>query len=348
MKRFWLGMMSLMVVALVFCAPGKAQEPPAMGSGKKLPPGILTTIPADPQPAETFTLPRPIVELLANPTVPTWKPNYSEKGAEDVVHKGATLRELAKDSIFRRSIWNLEYSFKPLRMIDVDLPQPNGKMQRKKLWYSVYKVKNNGYHLGLKLEEDAWKHKTVAIDKINQNIYFFPHFVLRAMVRKPGTTGGGAENYMDKEYLDRVIPAAMKPIAERERIGVKLYDSVSISKVPIPVSDSKNDRSVWGVAIWEDVDPHVDFCSIFIQGLTNAYEFVDPPGGYKAGDPPGTGRTFTTKTLQINFWRPGDAVLGHEAEIRYGIPLDTDPSRQQELLEIYGVTSPLDYLWMYR
>lgn len=319
-----------------------------MGVGKRLPPGILTTIPADPHPAETFTQPRPIVELMANATVPTWKPNYSEKGADDVVHKGITLRELAQQSIFRRSIWNLEFSFKPLRMIDVDLPQPNGKMQRKKLWYMVYKVKNNGYHLGLKTEEDAWKHKTVAIDKVNQNIFFFPHFVLRAMVQKEGTTGGGPENYGAKEYLDRVIPAAMKPIAERERVGVTLHDSVSISKVAIPVSDAKVDRSVWGVAIWEDVDLHVNFASILIQGLTNAYEFEDPVGGYKAGDPPGTGRKFTTKTLQLNFWRPGDAVLEHEAEIRYGLPLDANPSRQAELFQIYGVTSPLDYLWIYR
>ena len=32
-------------------------------------------------------------------------------------------------------------------MIDVDLPQPSGKMQRKRLWYMVYRVTNRGNYL---------------------------------------------------------------------------------------------------------------------------------------------------------------------------------------------------------
>ncbi|HTN76131.1 MAG TPA: hypothetical protein VL096_12830 [Pirellulaceae bacterium] len=328
------------VAALITASNAAAQEAPAMGVGKKLPPGILTTIPIDPLQSETFTQPRPLVELLADPALPTWTPNYSAKNN--------TLREMASKVIFRSTVFNLEFSFKPLRMLEVDIPQPTGKMQRKNLWYMVYKVRNNGYHLSYKPEEDAWKHKTFGVEKVNQNIYFFPEFVFRAYVHKPGANANDAASYQQKEYLDRLVPVAMKPIAERERVGVTLHDSVSISKVAIPVSDAKNDRSVWGVMIWEDIDPHVNFASIFVQGLTNAYKAEDPPGAYKAGDPIGTGRIITTKTLQLNFWRPGDAVNAHEEEIRYGVPLDTNPTRQAELFEIYGVTSPLDYLWVYR
>ena len=105
---------------------------------------------------------------------------------------------------------------------------------------------------------------------------------------------------------------------------------------------------MWGVVTWEDVDPRIDFFSVYIRGLTNAFEFVDPPGAYRAGQPPGSGRLFTYKTLQLNFWRPGDSVLEHEGEIRYGVPVDTDPNAQAYVLDAFGLTERLDHLWIYR
>ena len=36
-----------------------------------------------------------------------------------------------------------------------------------------------------------------------------------------------------------------------------------------------------------DVDPRTDHFSVYIQGLTNAYKFLDPEGAFKSGDPPG-------------------------------------------------------------
>jgi hypothetical protein len=140
----------------------------------------------------------------------------------------------------------------------------------------------------------------------------------------------------------------MKPIAARERVGVTLHDSVSISKKAVQVSDGKNDRSVWGVVIWEDVDPRTDYFAMFVQGLTNAYKFEDPAGAYKNGDPPGTGRTFTQKTLQINFHRLGDAVLQHEDELHFGLRLTSDPQQQEKIFKLYNVPGPLDYQWVYR
>jgi hypothetical protein len=311
--------------------------------------GVMKMIKPAPLSEETFTEPRPVVELINNDKVPTWKPNFTYRGQDDKVHKGATLREMAEKAVFRRLIWNLEFSFKPVRMIDVDIPQPNGKFQKKQLYYIVYRVKNNGYHYGYKAEVDAWDHKTYVLEKMNQPIFFFPHFVLDAHAPKVEYVNGQRqESYTDKQYLDRVIPAAMKPIEERERIGATLHDSVSITKVSIPVSDEKTDRSIWGVAIWEDVDPRTDFFAVFVQGLTNAYKFVDEPGRYKSGDAPGTGRTFTMKTLQLNFARAGDAEHRHEGELRYGIPLDPNANRQGDLLNLYGVEAPVDYQWVYR
>jgi hypothetical protein len=108
----------------------------------------------------------------------------------------------------------------------------------------------------------------------------------------------------------------------------------------ISVSSDQVDRSVWGVALWEDVDPRVDFFAVYVQGLSNAYQWVDPPGTYALGDPPGKGRRFLRKTLQLDFWRPGDEFGEMDYEIRFGTP--------EGRAELYGVEEGVDYTWVYR
>jgi hypothetical protein len=105
---------------------------------------------------------------------------------------------------------------------------------------------------------------------------------------------------------------------------------VEIGTKPIPVSTEREDRSVWGVATWEDLDPRIDFFSVSVQGLTNAYKWIDPPGAYSAGDAPGTGRVLLQRTLVLNFWRPGDEYNEADRTVHYGIP------------------GKVDYSWVYR
>jgi hypothetical protein len=304
-------------------APVSAPAP----SLRPLAPGVLTVISTSREAGETFSGPRPIVEITSGIPGLAWEPNYESKSA--------TVLERAKNVTFRRSVWNLEFAFKPLRMVEIDIPQASGKMQRKLIWYMVYRVKNVGYDLSPVATEEQGK-KTHNIERVNFPAHrFFPHFVLESHEYK-------------KEYLDRLIPAAKKPIQAREKPGVELLNSIEISQVAIPLSDERFDRSVWGYVAWEDVDPRIDYFSIYVRGLTNAFSFEDPPGAYKPGDPPGTGRKFTFKTLQLNFWRPGDTEREHEKEIRYGVRVETDPVKQQEILEKYGLTQRLDYRWIYR
>ena len=311
-------------------------------------PGVLTTIDPAPQNEEMFSGPRPLVEVPIAIEGLEYEPKLNPKAA--------TVFERAKNITLRRTIWNLELSFKPLRMIYVDIPQPSGKMQRKLVWYMVYRVRNLGNHLKPKpIEETVERtsagepslvHITYEAEKTNEvemfgrtttDLRFFPHFVL-------------ASSEYKKEYLDRVLPAALAPIRDREFPGreVDLKNSLTISGVPLPVSDPANnvDHSVWGVVTWVDVDPRIDYYKVFVQGLTNAYQFEE--GEYKKGDAPGTGRKFTKKTLQLNFWRPGDTVDPHEEEIRYGCRIDADPVEQQSIFAEYGVDKPLDHIWVYR
>lgn len=311
---------------------------------RRLAPGVLTAIPPDRDEGDTFSGPRPLLEVTktVDPSILDWTPNYSPKTN--------TLGFKASRVVFRRSVWYLDFAFKPLRMIYVDIPQPSGKFQRTPVWYLVYRIRNPGYHLspkeghfavegagaGARWVEgpDKFGHTQFGVDEVNHTVRFFPRFVLFS------------HDY-NKRYLDQLIPLAVPAIQQREDPAIKLHDSVSITEVNIPVSDERVDRSVWGVATWMNLDPKMDFFSIYVQGLTNAYKFEDNPDAFTRGSPPLTGRRIRSKTLQLCFWRPGDAVLESEKEVRYGMPTFTDEVKKSEMLELYGVEKKIDHRWFY-
>ncbi len=316
-NRIWL----LMLVAIVVLYP--QIEAHAQGV-RKLAPGILRVIPSEPNEEETFIGPVAISAL----TQFDWKPSYSPDTE--------TLKDMASKVTLRHNVWNLEFAFKPMRMVHVDVPQPTGKMQRKLIWYMVYRVRNLGGHLTPVPIEDNFQHKTFGAQRANEvknvvgkpsdSISFFPHFVLESREEK-------------KAYLDRVIPVAIPVIQMREMRGGRLYNSVEVSRVPIEVSQGEDENAVWAVATWEDIDPRIDYFSVLVQGLTNAFRSERTPDGQVA---------YRMKTLQLNFWRPGDSVYEHEKEIRYGIPAVADADEQAEILTKYGITRRLDHLWIYR
>ena len=66
-----------------------------------------------------------------------------------------------------------------------------------------------------------------------------------------------------------------------ERVGKPIFDSVTISRQKIEVTTADKDNSVWGVAMWEDVDPELDFFSVYVGGMTNAYKWTAPAGASK-------------------------------------------------------------------
>jgi hypothetical protein len=298
-----------------------AQQASTAAAPRKLAPGVLTTIPPSLEPDDTVST-HDLVEIRADQSL-AWKPEF--------MAESDTLYGLASNVKFRRDVYCLEFSFKPLRMIEVDVPTPTGSIERKLVWYLVYRVKNNGQVL--KPVEGEGQIYTAEKAK-GGPVRFMPQFILSSNDR----TAGGER--VRKEYLDRVLPAAVTAISQREMQGRKLLNSIEIAEQPIPVSDGRIDRSVWGVATWTDVDPRIDFFSVYVAGLTNAYQWEDVPGGYRFGDQPGTGREFARKMLQLNFWRPGDELRQTEQELRYGVPLGKG--------ELYGVPDGVAYRWVYR
>ncbi len=209
---------------------------------------------------------------------------------------------LAKGVQYLHDVYHLEFWFKPVRMIWVDVPQPEGRFVRKQIWYMVYRVRNTGprpVQFSSPKQGELVKQRRQTGQR---PIRFIPRFVLHAEDLK-------------RYYPDRLVPVAMKPIMERERPPRVLLDSVQMASVELPPPEPGRDNSVWGVACWEDVDPSTDFFSVYVQGLTNAYrrEAVTDAQGHKHWK-------FTRKTLRLYFWRPGDAVDPHDREIRFGRP----------------------------
>jgi hypothetical protein len=307
-RAFWSARALAVAIGLLPWA-ALAQDEPAPATTTKpayrqVVTGVFKTVPADIR-AEEATSVHDVVELIYNTANVRWKPKQYPSSR--------TLKEMATATNFRRTIFGLELTFKTPRMIWVDVPQPSGKMQRKLIWYLLYRVKNPGGQLTTVEQPDG----TYRVEMVNEPVRFEPQFVLESPEYK-------------KAYLDRLIPVAVEAIRKKEDPARQLLNSVEIAAKPIPVSTERADNSVWGVATWEDVDPRIDFFSIYAQGLSNAYKWIDPPGAYKKGDPAGKGRVFANKTLRLNFWRPGDEYLEDQREIRLGVP------------------GKVDYEWVYR
>ena len=278
--RMWCAGLSAVALLLGSVCPSLGQAEQPTGSGfRKLAPGVMKSIDAGKKVRETFAR-HDIVELLAI------DPNFN----------------WAKEIPFRHDVWHLEFEFKPVRMILVDVPQSSGRMREKLIWYMVYSVTNHGG--AMHPVEDA--DDTYKVEKADFPVRFVPEFSLESNANR-------------KTYADKLIPIALAPIGRREDRNRKFHTSVSISEKEIEVG-----QTVWGVAMWNHIDPKTDRFIISVKGLTNAYKWVDDPGVYKMGDPVGTGRKLTRKTLRLNFWRPGDEYYEHEGEIRYGFPGEVD------------------------
>jgi hypothetical protein len=291
----------LVLTALVFAAASvaRAQDAvpaataPPVSEGPQFAPGVLTTIEPAVDPADAISL-HDVVELRANDKL-KWQPSkWLQWESATTAPTNRTLYEMAEGAAFTQNVWCLEFSFKPLRMIDVDVPQANGRVQRKQIWYMVYRVRNTGAGLAAKIQPDG-EYDTEL--KATNRIRFQPQFVLASQDHD------GSDGAVRKAYLDRVIPAAMAAIQQRELPGVRLLNSVEMAEQDLTVESGRAQRGVWGVAMWEDVDPEIDFFSVFVGGLTNAYQWEDPAGAFKTGNNPGKGRVFTRKVLQLNFWR---------------------------------------------
>jgi hypothetical protein len=260
--------------------PAASQEasPSDAGGGKYrvLAPGVMRTIPPNMEHDESYSR----VDL----------PKLLEKDPKLGERPGA--RNMAKDVRLEHEVWGLEFSFKPIRFVTADIPEgSSGEVSRKTVWYMVYKVTNRG----------------------DKPVRFVPRFLLHAQQSRGGN---GQEADAGNYYPDRILATAVPLIQRREDPNRRLLNTVEMTEQEIQPSTDEEDNSVWGVVTWRDIDPKTDRVSVYVQGLTNAYDIkVAEDGSWER---------YLRKTLQLNFWRPSDEFYAHEREIRFGIPGDVD------------------------
>lgn len=271
----------------------------AASVAQRFAPGVLTTIEPQVDRADALSL-HDVVEIRAQKDL-DWTPAS--------LAKSRTLYGMAAQASFPQDVWCLELSFKPLRMIRADVRRADGTVRNELVWYMVYRVRNTGVAVAANIASDG---SFTTTEQAIPSIRFIPQFVLSSHDQNRD----GAPSR--KAYLDRVLPSAIEQITEREFRGGKLLSSVEMATQSLKLEKGRNEEGLWGVATWVGVDAEIDFFSVNVGGLTNAYTWDDPPGAYKAGAGPGAGRTFKRKVLQLNFWRPGDRYDQDEREIRFG------------------------------
>lgn len=169
----------------------------------------------------------------------------------------------------KEGIWVLDFAFWPLRMVTTDVP---GK-GRRQVHYLYYRVIN---HTG-------------------KARMLVPQFTL--------VTDTG------KRYEDTVLPQAVRTIQSRQDPSIPVRGAVDIMGMIPPSEKEGIDDAVFGVAVWEGVDPHADRMQIYVRGLSDGYQTIKAPDTEKP--------VVRYKTLRIDVIRRGDALHLNENEIRF-------------------------------
>jgi hypothetical protein len=292
---------TILVIAGI-AALGAADALAQKGGFRKLAPGVLTVIPPDKTSADEL-LHGDLLEVTEGLSRPpenlVWEPQRSPANT--------TLVERARGRSFPRDIWCLEFAFKPPRMIEVDIPAPDLKMQRKRIWYLVYRVKNTGGRRTVVDKDDPTKLSTVPFEAA---VRFIPHFVLESLE----ALSDSEDLAKHRAYLDRVVPTAMEAIRRREDPRQRFYNSSEMVAKELAFGEER-----WGIAVWTDVDPRIDFFSIYASGLTNSIRWRKRKGAViNANDTPGSDMEVALESLRLDFWLPAAAAAAAEQEMSVG------------------------------
>ncbi len=287
----------------VFAACVASLLPAVVGAAESqgyrlLAPGVLTEItPDDSMGAVTARVDVPAT--IREVKIPDWRPETSPRDRTLLGQFETSVDGRPNGHEVKRDIWCLGFAFKPPRLIDVDVPVAGLKMARRRMWYLVYRVRNEGVFT---IEIDSVDSSRRELKRVERPIRFVPLFVLET--RQAVAEAEGLAAY--RSYADRSVPTAMAEIERRERVGRPLLDTAGMAAGEIAPGEER-----WGVAIWENVHPDIHFFSIVASGLTNRFQ-VRPPAA--VGDAP----SVALESLRLDFWHRGDDRNPAEADIGLG------------------------------
>ena len=168
----------------------------------------------------------------------------------------------------KAGLWVLDFAYKPIRLRTVEVP---GK-GRRHIHYLYYRV----------------------VNRTGKPRAFTPEFFL---VTETG-----------KKYRDTVLPGAVKVIETREDPTKMLRGAVDMMGI-LPPSGRKEgiDDAVFGVAMWENIDPKADVYNVYVRGLSDGMKEIKNPDGKMVT---------RYKTLRLGFLKIGDDRDLNENEIK--------------------------------
>ncbi|HMO14848.1 MAG TPA: hypothetical protein PKD64_05135 [Pirellulaceae bacterium] len=325
--------LALILMTAVLAGHAQAQT---RGSAQVLAPGVLKVIQPKVDPRDTHTLPLNLPDI--NPVA--FEPRLSPVTS--------TLAERTRRITMFRDAWQYEFSFIPLRQIELDVAVGDGTTVRRNFWYLVYRIRNTGealineeikhakfatseYEKITNFRDMSEERRQQSIAKLEQETLFgryIGNFTLEGWVENIS-----AGEYVKVSYRPVVDKNIIRAIQMEEDPATQLHSPIDMLKMQFPIVPADSDvGGVWGVAVWENVDPRIDFVRVYVSGLTNAYRLARDNNGEL---------TTKRKTLQVNFWRPGDAVRETRNPVRYGIPLEDNYRRQIQICDRYNLPGPV-------
>jgi hypothetical protein len=211
------------------------------------------------------------------------------------------------------ALWIAEVQYKPVRHLFMNVTDPATRQTKRELvWYMIYRVIPRDY------TELAGDSRDSLLDKLQSpnlkpdntidNPEGFPLQVPRFVLR--GDDDGEQQFYQDEVNLQIQGSVFVREFKERSA-DLRLLNSVqAISEVinPVSVTDPNPLQSAaYGVAVWRNVDPKIDYLTVIMSGFSNAYRISQNDAGETI---------FEHKVIEQKFGRPGDIYNQQESEFR--------------------------------
>lgn len=218
-------------------------------------------------------------------------------------------------------LWIAEVQYKPVRLMRLEIRDPKTGVAKKELVrYMVYRMIPRDYtelagseqaELLRKLD-DPNQDPVNTLDPEPTRPLRLPRFLLKT-----------EDNDTNETYEDEINLEIQKAVFQREfgrrGLDLKMLNSVeAISEIGEPVPGSDKDalsKSLYGVAVWRNVNPKADFFSVVMSGFSNAYRISTDASGKHVVE---------EKVIVQRFTRPGDEFEQDEQEFRLVDDLDTD------------------------
>jgi len=172
------------------------------------------------------------------------------------------------------NLWVYSLRFKSVRMMQIEVTDPKTKQPRTDLvYYLIYEAVNR------EIERNAEDPRTTPANAFDAPLgpeLFVPEITF---VIEDEVTELLSSNYK-RVLRDEVIPEAQKRIEGRERMTLRN----SVQAVgPVPPTVAKDDpkpATYYGVALFRNVDPKMDFFRLVFSGFSNGYKLVKGPVSY--------------------------------------------------------------------